>query len=760
MLGSTAISPTLPHTQAGHEHDLLLTLEEISQVVSHSHDLRETLDNICQLIQKRFGTAVCSLYLFNPEGSHLVLAATVGLRAESIGRVRMRPGEGLTGLVAESLAPVMEPNAQHHPHFKYFPEAGEEPFQSFLGVPLLVGGTLKGVLVVQSIESRHFSTGEARMLKTVAAQLSSLVTDAWWLEQMGAMAHGEVAQEKATGPLSGLGLSPGVGAGLAYVLDSWDTYRQKAPRRADDPLVERERLERAMAQAREELKRQEVEIAALVGEDQGAILQAQRMILQDRGIERDLLACLDRGSSAEAAILDTLDHYVAAFSKVTTAVLQERVYDIKDVFHRVLWHLVGGRPGRPSADLPVILVAREASVMELFAVERSLLAGVVVEQGGPQSHAAILARSLGLPMVGKVEDFARVSQPGQWLKIDGFTGQIDPDTRPDESPQEAQPHRDLPIISPPPLRLGIPILEANINLLCEVDPALRDGAAGVGLFRSEFLFLARRSLPTEEEQHRIYSKLVTGMQGRPVCVRTFDLRPDKLASVSLLGKAGQGYDWRLVLDSPPLQRLFREQARAILRASTLGPVRLLIPLVSCTELVDLVHSTLADARTSLRSDGLAFSETVQTGLMIESAAAIPLAKRWMADVDFLALGTNDLAASALAFDRDNPVGTAQLDFLHPGFLGLLEPALAAAHQHGKAVSVCGEMAADPRGAIALAALGVDRLSVPVKALRPIHQVLARLEAGRLAEIAAALRKATSRRAVVGLIEPLLPPKRE
>jgi len=754
----TSHSETMSPIQSGSEHDLLLTLEEISQVVSHSHDLRQTLDNICLLIQKRFRVAVCSLYLFDPKGVHLVLAASVGLRPEGIGRVRMRLGEGLTGLVAETVSPVNEPNAPTHPRFKYFPEAGEDPFQSFLGVPLLVGGTVKGVLVVQAIESRTFSPGDVRMLKTVAAQLSSLVTDAWWLEQLNAFTHGDMPMEQPMGPIQGVGLSPGVGAGLAYVLDSWETYRQKAPKRAEDSQGERARLQQAIAEAREELKRQEIDIANLVGEDHGAILQAQRMILQDRSIERDLLACINKGSSAEAAILDTLDHYVAAYGKVATAVLQERVYDIKDVFHRVLWHLVGGRSDKPAADLPVILVTREASVMELFAVERSHLAGVVVEHGGPQSHAAILARSLGLPMVGKVEDFARVAQPGRWLGIDGTTGLVDPDATPEDSPAPTRRVDNLPPMAPPARRAGIPTLGANINLLCEVEPALRDGAAGVGLFRSEFLFLARRSLPTEEEQERIYSKLVTGMRGRPVCIRTFDLRPDKLASVSLLAKAEQGYDWRLVLGSPPLQRLFREQVRAILRAGVHGPVRLLVPLVSCSELVDLVVETLADARSSLVADGLDHDSRVEIGFMLESAAAVPLAHRWLDRADFLALGTNDLAASALAFDRDNPVGTPQLDFLHPGFLALLEPVVTAAHRQNKSVSVCGEMAADPRGAVALAALGVDRLSVPVKALRPIHQVLANLEPKSLAQARRGLLEFSSRSAVADLIAPLLPVK--
>ncbi len=732
---------------ASYESSLLLTLEEISQLVAHSHDPAETLSNIVRLIQGRFHTAVCSVYILHPEQGELVLGATVGLSRESIGQVRMRLDEGLTGLTAEKMAPVVVADAFQHPRFKYFPDAGEDPYHSFLGVPLVEGGELQGVLVVQNMEPRTFTQNEVRMLVTVAAQVAALVGDARLLERASAAAHGPPPEppppETGSAVLRGVPLSPGVGAGEAYLVDGFDEQRRTVPRQSDDPEREKVRLHAALEEARDEIVRLSQRISELVGEDHGAILHAQLMILQDRTIEGDLAACLRGGATAEAALLDTLDKYVAVFQKLSTPFFQERVYDIKDVFHRVLWRL---RP-RQAADAAAerqVLVAREASVMELFAVDLDRLAAVVVEHGGPQSHAAILARSLGVPMVGQVADFGRLMHSGRRLLVDGTKGEIvlDPpgaDATRLAGADAAQVAEGLrtPGPRPPPAetRAGLPRVEVNLNLLCEAGPAVRLGAIGVGLYRSEFLFLARRTLPTEEEQVGIYRKLLIRLAGRPATIRTFDLRPDKTAAYGrVASSSARPYDWRLVLESLPLRQLFHEQVRAILRAAAHGPARILVPLVTRSEVVDFVTETAATAREELRREGLEFGQDVPFGLMIETAAAAPMAADWAPHAAFFALGTNDLTASALGLDRDDPAAAAQMDPLHPGLLRLLDGVASAAHAARRPVSVCGEMAADPLGATALAALGVDSLSVPVTQLPAARQGIAGLDPTGLAEL--------------------------
>jgi phosphotransferase system enzyme I (PtsP) len=718
-----------------HESSLLLTLEEISQLVSHSHHPGETLTNIVRLIQGRFRTDVCSVYLLEPDQGELVLGATVGLKPESVGQVRMRLDEGLTGLVAEKMSPVMVVDAFAHPRFKYFPEAGEDPYHSFLGVPLVEGGTIQGVLVVQTLEARTFSANEMRMLVTVAAQLAPLVSEARLIEQVVAAAHRpEEApdRQEAAEPVTvqGTPLSPGIGVGQAYLVNGFRDRRRTEERRQVDLATEQGRLALALKEARDEINRLSQRISTLVGEDHGAILQGQLMIMQDSTIEQDLTGCLAAGCTAEDALLQTLDKYALAFQKLTNPLFQERVYDIKDVFRRVLWHLRPRPPtGDPGAD-KLILVSHEASVMDLFSVDLDRLAGVIVEHGGPQSHAAILARSLNIPMVGQVPELLGRLQPGRRLKVDGSAGLVclDPGSQclgvRDASPPAgtAQP---LPApISAAELQ-GFPKIEANINLLCELREAVERGASGVGLYRSEFLFLARRTLPTEEEQVGIYRKLLQAMQGRPVSIRTFDLRPDKLAHYAHLSSASSHpLDWRLVLDSPPLQKLFKDQVRAILRAATEGPARILVPMVMRTEQLDFVIDTVTTAREELQREGLEFGSDVPLGIMLEAAAATTMVGAWADQVDYFALGTNDLVASALALDREDPVGADRDDPLHPGVLRLVQSVVSAAHRAQRCVSVCGEMASDPQGTLALAALEVDSVSVAVHQLDSVRRTLA------------------------------------
>jgi phosphotransferase system enzyme I (PtsP) len=740
-----------------YEGSLLLTLEEVSQLVAHSHHSSETLTNIVRLIQGRFHTAVCSVYFYVPESGELTLGATVGLKPEAIGQVRMRLDEGLTGLVAQQMAPVAVADAFAHPRFKYFPEAGEDPYHSFLGVPLVEGGTLQGVLVVQTHEPRQFSPSEVRTLVTVAAQLATLVGDALLLDQVSAVVHPSAAPAPAepgiANHLTGTPLSPGTGLGRAYVVDTIEEWRRDVPAKGRGVVEERRRLIESMQRAREEITHLSQRISELVGEDHGAILQAQLMIMQDRTIERDLDACLEAGASAEGALLATLDKYVAALQKVATPFFHERIYDIKDVFHRILWQLRPRQPADPTGDR-LVLVAREASVMELFAVDLDRLAAVVVEHGGPQSHAAILARSLGIPMVGQLADFAPLAQSGRLLLVDGSAGTVVLDP----APVCVMPPRTIGVVagrepaapSPPPP--GLPGIEVNINLLYEARSAFNLGASGVGLYRSEFLFLARRTLPTEEEQVEIYRKLLHTMAGRPVTIRTFDLRPDKLAAYSHIGSsAARPFDWRLVLDSPPLQQLFQDQVRAILRASTVGPVRILVPLVTSSELLDFVLETVAKARDSLMEEGLPFAADAPLGVMIEMAAAVSLVSMWADQVAFFAIGTNDLAASALGLDRDDPLLARQADALHPGLIRLIHSVAADAHAAGRPVSVCGEIAADPLGALALAALGVDTLSVPVNQLAAARKTLAGCNAAALAEVKSQL----LRQRTIGAVRTLL-----
>jgi phosphotransferase system enzyme I (PtsP) len=462
------------------ESSLLLTLAEISKLVAHCHDPGETLANIVNLIQGRFHTDVCSVYLFEPAQGELVLGATVGLRPESIGRVRMRVDEGLTGLVAQELAPVMVEDAFRHPRFKYFPEAGEDPYHSFLGVPLVEGGVLQGVLVVQTVEPRPFSSNEVRMLVTVASQLAPLISGAQLLERLLTVGHDRGSSSLVPtepGPpsfLRGVSLSPGRGQGEVYVVNFPGELLPSQRNGVTDPAQECSRLNQAMTAAAEEITRLSQRVSDLIGQDNGAILQAQLLMLQDRTIEHDLTDCLKAGQTAEEALHHTLDKYVALFQGTITGYLQERIQDVKDVFRRIHWHL-RPRPAASSAGRRLVLIGPEASVMDLFSVDLDNLAAVVVESGGVHSHAAILARSLGIPMVGQVPGALRHLQTGQKLDVDGSAGMVylDPPAEAGVLPPVTNGERPGPEAQTSEVfSLGGPHLEANINLLSEVQQAI------------------------------------------------------------------------------------------------------------------------------------------------------------------------------------------------------------------------------------------------------------------------------------------------
>jgi phosphotransferase system enzyme I (PtsP) len=723
------------------ESSLLLTLEEVSQLVSHSHHAGETLANIVALIQNRFSTDVCSVYLYEPESNELLLRATVGLKQESVGQVRMRIDEGLTGLAAEQMRPIMVEDAVTHPRFKFFPQAGEEPYHSFLGVPLVEGGMLQGVLVVQTLEARKFSPNEIRLLVAVGAQLAPLVSEARLLEKVAAVAldpqsFSQPDAQSHTRVFSGAGLSSGVGWGHAYIVNGFQEWQNISHDTPVDLEQEEQRLDRAMQAAREEIGRLSQRISALVGEDHGAILQGQLMIMQDDHIKGSIRDGLRAGKPAEVAILDTLEKFVEAFQKLSNPVFQERVYDIKDVCRRILWHLRPTTNDTPGVEDRLIILAHEASVMDLFSVDFERLAGIVVERGGPQSHAAILARSLGIPMVGQLSDFLHRVAPGRPLRVDGSTGQVELDAAPESAPAEAKVSgRAAPACEFLPLDQDLPQIEANINLLCEVGPALTAGTTGVGLYRSEFLFLARRTLPTEDEQVGIYAKLLQLLQGRPASIRTFDLRPDKLANYAQLpSSAAHPLDWRLVLSSPPLQKLFKDQVRAIFRAAVAGQARIMVPLVTSSEQFDFILDTIGQAKDDLQREGHEFNPSVPFGVMLEVAAATALVDTWAEHVDYFALGTNDLIASVLGIDRERPVGASKNDALHPGVLRIVAQVIETAHAAGRRVCVCGEMASDPEGALALAALQVDSLSLAVQQLPSIRQMLTRQNGREIASL--------------------------
>jgi phosphoenolpyruvate-protein kinase (PTS system EI component) len=415
------------------------------------------------------------------------------------------------------------------------------------------------------------------------------------------------------------------------------------------------------------------------------------------------------------------------------------LYDVKDALRRILWHLQPGAAGPGNEQQKMVLVGEEASVADLFSVDHQQLAAVVVEQGGSTSHAAILARTLGIPMVAQVQNLRAAVRAGTRVLVDGDQSLVI--VHPLEShwrkfavpsaahlaPSETSP--PSPPVAAAGERIGPEIL-ANINLVSEVPQAVAYGVSGVGLYRTELLMLSRRGVVSEEQQLRNYRQLLTQLGGRPANIRTFDLRAEKAPPASAGQPEPGSLDWRLVLRSPAVQRVFKQQVRAILRAGIAGPVRILVPLVVSAEQLAWLKMAIAEAAEELRREGLPCAEQVPLGIMIEVPAAVMLVEEWVGQVDFLCLGTNDLLAGAMGVSRDDPVCESICDPLHPGLLRLVQHVITAGRSAGKPVTVCGEIAAHRQGAKLLADMGADALSVAVERIPHVRQALAEWAASR------------------------------
>lgn len=723
------MEPGVSQSQAQHDSMLLLTLREVSEIVSHSHDLHETLNNIVNLIQKRFATDVCTVYSVERGSGDLVLSATVGLRRESVNQVRMPIHEGLTGLVAELKAPVSVEDAPKHPRYRYFPESGEEQYHSFLGVPLIHAGIAQGVIVVQHREPRRYSPNEIRLLVGVAAQLAVLVTNAKLCSDLNEAVRTPKPNsfpDRRPALLHGIAASPGAARGNAILFEAFEFSNPAlTSRKAESVEEERLRLSEALTRARDDIDRASRHLAELLGEQFGAIMQAQRIMLEDSTVLRDLGHLVDRGATVEQAIVHVCSRYLDAFQKLDNPFFYERIYDIKDVFRRVLLNVQASPHTAGIAD--VIIVASEVSLLELFASDLNRVRGILIEKGGSYSHVAILARSLNIPMLTQVDLALETISDGDEVFLDASSGAIvvNPDaTRRNLCLKWIQPKCDIvetPSDSPLPMRL-----ESTVNLLPEVHRTVKNGASAVGLYRSEILELARRSFPTEAEQLEVYRRMVNILDGRPLTIRTLDLRPDKVFGIlapSAVPAIDATWDWRLVHRLAHVQDLIRIQIRAVLQAATAGPIRLLFPMVVTQPQFECALRLWEEAKQSLQNEGVAFSCDVPVGVMVESPAAAMLAHLWIPRVSFVCIGSNDLLHGLLGLERENDRLAGLKTALEPTYLHTVRRVARQATRHGRSVTVCGEIANNPKVLLALWAVGVDGVSIPPDDLPAARQFL-------------------------------------
>jgi phosphotransferase system enzyme I (PtsI) len=530
--------------------------------------------------------------------------------------------------------------------------------------------------------------------------------------------------EKRAGPLKGIAASPGLAIGIARVLADPDLEVQRRRIPSDRAAAEIARFERALVRARAELEDLRAQVGALHERETEHILQVQVMLLDDPTVsELTRVAIRDEGVNAEFAFHRIFSQAAQAYEASATDVFRERAVDFKDVSRRVLRHLTGSSEGR-IADLlePRVIVAHDLEPSETVHFTKGKVLAVATDSGGRTSHSALIARSHGIPAVVGLRSVTREIHDGDLVVVDGFSGAVWP--RPsarraerfrkraevfEAHGKELATLRDLAAVTTDGRALE---LSANLEIPEEVEHVLESGASGIGLYRTEFFYLGRPHLPSEEEQVEAYSGVASKLHPRPVIVRTMDLGGDKVASyLKTEDEANPFLGWRGIRFALHHPEVFRTQLRAIFRASAAGNVKLMFPMVTTYDELDQALALCDTVKAELKREGHAFDPGCEIGMMVETPSAVWSADLMAKRVAFFSIGSNDLIQYTLAMDRGNEKIAYLYEPLDPAVLRSIAATVKAGHDAKRWVGVCGEMAGDPRTAILLLGMGVDELSV-------------------------------------------------
>ncbi|MCT6699197.1 phosphoenolpyruvate--protein phosphotransferase [Rheinheimera sp. 4Y26] len=719
---------------------MLGQLRRIVQDVAQEPSLASALAGLVSNVKNALHTECCSVYLADYQQQHFMLMATDGLNPDAIGKVAIGFSEGLIGWVGQREEPINLAEAHLHPRFKVTPEVSEDCFSAFLGCPIIHHRKVLGVLTIQQSASRVFSEDEESFLVTLGVQLASVLVNA----EMRQLTSQSPNPHVHVGQLQGLIGAPGIAIGEGFVLQPASDFDAISLQKTDDPERELSRFYRAVKVTKAEFNRLAERMSGHLPPDALAIFDVYHQLLDAASLGHEIEAQIAEGWCAKSALKRVVEKFARQFDDMDDAYLRERGTDIRDLGQRVLNHLLDTEQRHYKLPEHVVLVADNVTASMLAEIPRAQLVAIVSLKGSVNSHAAIMARALGIPAVMGVDELPLMQWQGQRLIVDGYQGNIL------VSPADAICHeyqqlmnKDAELNARYQAELHLPAQSAcgsrfklmvNSGLAIELETTQSDFTDGVGLYRTEFPFIMRSRFPTEQEQTELYRKVMQSYPEKPVVMRTLDVGGDKPLPYFPISEENPFLGWRgirLTLDHP---EIFLVQIRAMLKANIgVGNLHILLPMISDLSEVDeslrLIRQAWFEVDDEFNKEGIVPKPKV--GVMIEVPSIMYQLSELANKVDFCSVGTNDLTQYLLAVDRNNPRVGNLYDALHPAVLRALNQLGQQCQALQFPASICGELAGEPIGILILIAMGFRRFSMNHRNLAKIKWLLRRIDISEL-----------------------------
>ena len=712
---------------------MLDTLRSIVQEVSAATDLSDALKVVVTRIRNAMHTEVSSVYLYDSEAKRYSLMATKGLNQDAVGKVSLGSSQGLVGLVGSREEPINTEDAPGHPRYHYLSETGEEKYHAFLGVPIIHHRRLMGVLVVQQQQRRKFDESEEAFLVTMSAQLAGVIAHAEATGNIAAAATATQTSKEAR--FSGVPGAPGVAIGTAVVIYPAADLASVPDKVAEDVEQEIERFETALIAVRRDIRSVGQKLSNELRPEEMALFDVYLNMLDDRALGAEVIIKICEGSWAQGALRQVVQQYIGHFELMDDAYLRERASDIRDLGVRILAYLQESEGLGEATEYHenTILVSEELTPAMLGEIPTDKLKGLVSVKGSSNSHVAILARAMGIPTIMGVVDVPYAQLDGLELVVDGYRGRIysQPSDQLRKQYQriyleeqalnnDLEGLRDKPAVTLDGYRMP---LWVNTGLITDAVRSRDRGAEGVGLYRTEVPFMMKDRFPSESEQTEIYREQLETFAPNPVTMRTLDIGGDKALPYFPIKEDNPFLGWRgirVTLDHP---ELFLLQVKSMLRASIgLNNLRIMLPMITSVGEVDEALHLIYRAHAEVEEAGHQV-EMPQVGVMIEVPASVYQISDLGQRVDFLSVGSNDLTQYLLAVDRNNPRVADLYNSFHPAVLTALNKIAQDAKAINKPISICGELAGNPAGAVILMAMGYEMLSMNASNLPKVKSVI-------------------------------------